>query len=269
MRQIFLILFSFTSLLYSQTNWQIEWESPANKIFYSFYYSKSDLSYPDIILKDAGNQNNFYIYDGLSKQLKYNYTVSIDSEYWFYIPFLNNGTFPNAYTPIDVNNDNVNDPIIVSPNTLKVLNGINGQVLYQNSPPNGVSRPYTVDIDGDGYTEICLTTPNNRLMIISTASHLIAIEPNQNSVTNYSLQQNYPNPFNPVTTIDYSLSKDSDVKLIVYDILGREIGTFVNEKKKIGNYQIKFDGNNLASGTYFYQLIVDNVSDTKKMILIK
>ncbi len=99
----------------------------------------------------------------------------------------------------------------------------------------------------------------------------------------YSLAQNYPNPFNPSTTIKYSIPEQSYVTLKVYDILGREVGTLVNEEKPAGNYEVEFNpvsGNqHLASGIYFYQILVsalqskagkagDYVS-TKKMILLK
>jgi 3',5'-cyclic AMP phosphodiesterase CpdA len=93
---------------------------------------------------------------------------------------------------------------------------------------------------------------------------------------NYELAQNYPNPFNPSTLINYQLPKDGFVTLKAYDVLGKEIKTLVNEFKTKGSYNISFDGSNLASGVYFYQLRVIGVSgssnnflSTKKMLLIK
>jgi len=92
--------------------------------------------------------------------------------------------------------------------------------------------------------------------------------------TKYNLSQNYPNPFNPSTTIQYSIPNNvkgetSNVKLIVYDILGREITTLVNENKSAGNYEVKFDASNFSSGLYFYRISAGNFVDLKKMILIK
>jgi len=85
----------------------------------------------------------------------------------------------------------------------------------------------------------------------------------------FVLSQNYPNPFNPSTRINYFVPQESFVSIKVYDFLGREVTTLVNESKTIGSYEIVFDASNLTSGTYFYTMIAGNYSDTKKMILIK
>jgi hypothetical protein len=91
----------------------------------------------------------------------------------------------------------------------------------------------------------------------------------------YSLSQNYPNPFNPNTVIRYSLIENHFTTLKVYDVLGNEIATLVNEKQNAGYYSVDFDsrdtqGRNLSSGVYFYKLAVDgNVIDTKRMMLLK
>jgi carboxypeptidase T len=86
----------------------------------------------------------------------------------------------------------------------------------------------------------------------------------------FALGQNYPNPFNPVTVIKYQLPIQSYVTIRVYDILGKEIATLVNNERKSGGYyEVKFDGSNLASGMYFYKIEAGTFSDTKKMILIK
>jgi len=85
----------------------------------------------------------------------------------------------------------------------------------------------------------------------------------------FELLQNYPNPFNPSTTIKYSLAKTSLVKLRIYDILGSEVKRLVDEVKLAGNYEIKFNANQLASGVYFYQIKAGDFVKTKKLILIK
>ena len=85
----------------------------------------------------------------------------------------------------------------------------------------------------------------------------------------YQLYQNYPNPFNPTTTINYSISKYSFITIKVYDVLGREVATLVNEYKPIGSYSVKFNAFNLVSGIYFYRMQVENFTKTKKLILIK
>ncbi|MCC6253484.1 MAG: T9SS type A sorting domain-containing protein [Ignavibacteriaceae bacterium] len=85
----------------------------------------------------------------------------------------------------------------------------------------------------------------------------------------YQLSQNFPNPFNPVTRIRYSIPQSSFVTLKVYNILGKEISTLVNEEKSVGNYEVDFEGGNLTSGIYFYKIESGSFTDTKKFILLK
>lgn len=94
--------------------------------------------------------------------------------------------------------------------------------------------------------------------------------------TEYMLMQSYPNPFNPTTTINYQLPTANHVTLKVYDVLGREVATLVDENKTAGSYQATFDGSRFASGVYFYRIEVeDPVSGTgtftavKKFVLMK
>jgi hypothetical protein len=92
-------------------------------------------------------------------------------------------------------------------------------------------------------------------------------------VTEYSLEQNYPNPFNPTTVINYQVPKDGLVTIKIYDVLGNEVRTLVNDNRATGKYSVSFDGSKLASGVYFYQLRVtggaSNFVSTKKMLLLK
>ena len=85
----------------------------------------------------------------------------------------------------------------------------------------------------------------------------------------FTLNQNYPNPFNPVTTIQYILNKTDNVELTVYDILGNELLTLVNEIQSPGNYNVKFDAADYSSGIYMYKLKSGNNILTKKCLLIK
>jgi hypothetical protein len=92
--------------------------------------------------------------------------------------------------------------------------------------------------------------------------------------TDFKLEQNYPNPFNPNTKIKFDISgevkrKTLDVKLMIYDILGKEIQTLVNEQLNPGTYEVTFDGSNLPSGVYFYKLTSGEFTATKKLILLK
>jgi hypothetical protein len=95
------------------------------------------------------------------------------------------------------------------------------------------------------------------------------IEVNINLVETFALHQNYPNPFNPTTTISYQLANASFVSLKVYDALGNEVATLVNENMPIGVHEINFNAIDISSGIYLYKLITDSYSATKKMIVLK
>jgi hypothetical protein len=88
-------------------------------------------------------------------------------------------------------------------------------------------------------------------------------------ISEFVLSQNHPNPFNPSTTINYQIPELSFVTLKVYDVLGNEVGTLVNEEKPIGNYEVEFDAISLTSGIYFYKLQAGSFVETKKMVLMK
>ena len=143
------------------------------------------------------------------------------------------------------------------------------QINCSISNPNPTSiQPKGVVIDKD-----------NRIFIMNTnkAPYFLLgqiiptwIENNPTEVPlKFALKQNYPNPFNPTTAISYRLSAFSKVRLNVYDLLGREITTLVNEEKSPGNYEVKFDGTNLPSGVYFYTLSTNEFFQAKKMLLMK
>jgi len=101
---------------------------------------------------------------------------------------------------------------------------------------------------------------------MTTINKLIIIE--ELIPSEYALEQNYPNPFNPSTTIKFHIPELNFVTLKVYDVLGNEIATLVNEKKSIGSFEIKFDATGLPSGIYFYRLRAGSFVETKKMILL-
>lgn len=85
----------------------------------------------------------------------------------------------------------------------------------------------------------------------------------------FNLDQNYPNPFNPSTTISWQSSVNSWQTIKIYDLLGNEVATLVNEEKPAGSYDVEFDARNLSSGIYFYKLQIGDFVETKKMILLK
>jgi len=103
----------------------------------------------------------------------------------------------------------------------------------------------------------------------------MGIKDNSISKIDYNLYQNFPNPFNPSTIIKYSLSHDSNVKLLVYNSLGQTVKVLVNSPQAAGLHEINFNASNLASGVYFYSLQTGSKSGdqffhtTRKMLLIK
>ncbi|MDQ3021400.1 MAG: T9SS type A sorting domain-containing protein [Bacteroidota bacterium] len=98
---------------------------------------------------------------------------------------------------------------------------------------------------------------------------LVGVSNNVSVVEGFRLSQNYPNPFNPTTKIDYSIPKSGVVTIKIYDVIGKEVATLVNEFKNAGNYDIRFNGANFSSGVYFYRIESGNFVDTKKMFLLK
>lgn len=94
-------------------------------------------------------------------------------------------------------------------------------------------------------------------------------DPNTGTPKEFALKQNYPNPFNPNTIIDYALPKSSFVTVKVYNAMGQEIKTLVNEQKQAGNFSVNFNASNLPSGVYFCKLIAGDFVSTKKMMLVK
>jgi hypothetical protein len=122
----------------------------------------------------------------------------------------------------------------------------------------------------------------NELWTAIIDTFIIGIKPISSEIPDkFTLSQNYPNPFNPTTKIKFSipatpLSVENgeglgvrNVQLIIYDILGRQVATLVNEKLSPGTYEVEFDGSNYASGVYFYKLTTESFSNTKRMVLLK
>lgn len=152
------------------------------------------------------------------------------------------------------------------------INGLGGKSIYTFLEPIPESIVRYCDNYGAMLIEsfqtelICKFIDVNGVLIDSISISNKSLEP---PVTEYFLQQNYPNPFNTLTTINYEIPFQANVTLKLYDILGREIETLVNEQKPAGRYKVNFAENNLSSGVYFYTLQTDNYSQTNKMILLK
>jgi hypothetical protein len=104
---------------------------------------------------------------------------------------------------------------------------------------------------------------------VSALQNATDVETESEMPGGFTLHQNYPNPFNPTTAIRYQLSAVNHVTLKVFDLLGGEVTTLVNEWQAIGSYSVRFDGSGLASGVYVYQLQAGNFKDTKKLVLLR
>ena len=129
-----------------------------------------------------------------------------------------------------------------------------------------------MNFDNDG--NLLVGTNGGGLAIYHEGGIVSVNNRKENLPAGFVLYQNYPNPFNPSTTIKYAIPainnrEATKVKLVVYDLLGREVATLVNGEKSAGSYQAYFDGSALTSGLYFYKLQAGNFIQTRKMLLIK
>ena len=97
---------------------------------------------------------------------------------------------------------------------------------------------------------------------------ILAVE-QESKLTSFLLEQNYPNPFNPSTVVRYQLPVASNVRLAVYDLLGREVAVLVDGKNAAGTHEVKFDGTGLSSGVYFYNIRAGNFVATKRLLLLQ
>lgn len=114
---------------------------------------------------------------------------------------------------------------------------------------------------GNGRGDVMLESLNN--VLTGTANNISTLP------TEFALEQNYPNPFNPMTSIEFQVSSFKFVKLKVFDIIGKEVATLVNEKLSAGTYSVNWDAAEFPSGVYFYRLTTDGYSETKRMLLLK
>jgi hypothetical protein len=132
---------------------------------------------------------------------------------------------------------------------------------------NFMTVSHTGLITANGFTTNNTSTD---FFTISLTGHLTGITGNNSEIPeSFNLSQNYPNPFNPSTKISFSLPQASFVKMVVYDITGREVETLVNEDMNAGTFEVDFNASKLTSGVYFYKITADGFTETKKMILTK
>ncbi len=151
-------------------------------------------------------------------------------------------------------------------------NPINGVVTYNftYTAPTAQSNQTlfangnSVNLNGFNTGDQWNFAPNKMIVV----RNLTAVK-DENIVSSYSLDQNYPNPFNPSTKIGFNLPQADHVKLIIYNSIGVEVETLVNDFVRSGNHTITFNANNLASGIYYYRISTSKFSEIKKMVFLK
>ena len=157
--------------------------------------------------------------------------------------------------------------------TIKYDAAGNQEWLAQYSYPGGTSTPVGLKLDAQNNIYLAGTSSVNGqsyYTVIKYRQTPNAVRENDGSVpTTFALSQNYPNPFNPLTTIRYSLPSTANVKLAIYDLLGREIATLVNEEQSAGWKEVEWNASAFSSGIYFYRLTAGNYVGVKKLMLFK
>jgi hypothetical protein len=159
---------------------------------------------------------------------------------------------------------------ILAATDLGVFETTNGGTDWVTMSRNGSMPNVAVfDLAMRQFDRIVLAGTHGRGMYQLTAP--LAVREVLHEIPNtYALGQNYPNPFNPSTTIPFSIAAQGKVTIIVYDEVGREIATLIDRRLAPGSYTATFDGTNVASGVYFYRLLLDNsVNQVRKMTLIR
>ena len=146
--------------------------------------------------------------------------------------------------------------------------------IYNGPPGNGEDIPFVLKVDRQKNIYVSGISDRGGFLYDYTTlkySQTVGIMPISNSIPfEYKLEQNYPNPFNPVTKIKYQIIKNNSiVRLTVFDITGKQIAELVKEKQNAGYYEVAFEAGNLSSGIYFYKIITEKFTETKKMVLVK
>jgi len=143
------------------------------------------------------------------------------------------------------------------------------QVRYYDAQ-NSTWNTYSGAVVDPQNNTVTFSSPLVQNFVILTADQATSADPSANSSpAEFALDQNYPNPFNPSTTINFNLSRNDRVTINIYNVLGRKIRTLVNGNFTAGQHSVEFNAQNLASGTYFYELKANNTHLVKKMNLVK
>lgn len=208
-------------------------------------------------LNSNGNQVWISKYNGLGNDNDEAYSISSDKNSNIYVTGRSTGIGTNW------------DIVTIKYN----ISGMQEWIATYNGISNREDLGKIVKIDNDNNVIITGTTFNqssNQDIVTIKYSQPNGIQPLHNSLPSYvKLFQNYPNPFNPTTNIEFQVSELRLAQLKIYDILGKEIETLINENLKPGSYSIVWNSHNQPSGVYFYKLSAGDITETRKMIIIK
>lgn len=219
------------------------------------------------VIPNVGDVNSFYYNDNKL------YAATSDGVY-----YTNNSGIEWIKLSEELNHYYVDDILIQNGNIFLAVDQIGVMVSKDNGSSWSIITG-NLTLEKDYINKLFIH--NENLYAAMNAIHglwkipLIIAEVNEPKIpTQFILEQNYPNPFNPTTKIKFSILPDkkretSNVKLIVYDVLAREIKTLLNKPLQAGNFEVEFDGGNLSSGVYYYKLSAGNFSETKKMLLLR
>jgi aminopeptidase N len=264
---------------------------PSNELFnYAITYAKSacvvhllryvlgDEVFFDALYDYATNTIDFKYKSAVTEDFKDSFEESSGEELdWFFDQWIygpNHPVYYNEYTISDNGNDTWNLDFITSQ--------IQTNAGFFKMPLD----LYIIFYDGTDTTIRIMNDENNQLftftfdvepfklffdfinkMVLKTATTVVGIDKNEESLSRFTLHQNRPNPTNHETTISYSVSANIEVDIILYDLYGKKIKTLENEIKEPGTYQLVINTNDLASGVYFYSLEAGGFTKTKKMIV--
>ncbi len=183
----------------------------------------------------------------------------------YYRKSTDNGTSWTAFASVNYSAMNLDTFSFAIPGST------NGTIVQYYFAAQDIALPTpkisTLPAGGSGVTPPGSTAPPTRFQY---TVGLTGIEPVSNEIPSvFRLYENYPNPFNPVTKIKFDIAKNTIAKLYIYDILGRIVDAPVNGELNAGRYEISFDASKLSSGVYFYKLVTNDFTDTRKMLMIK
>ncbi len=260
-------------------------ELPNNERYYDFVWGElhffvldSDTDEPDGVSENSVQGQ--WLQNALSTSLStwnvvyfhhaaYSSSSNHGSQEYMQWPFKDWGA-----TAVLAGHDHTYERLIVD-ELLYFVNGLGGKSKYSFSTPipgsqvryNDDYGAMLVEANQDSMTFKFYSRASDLIDTYTLLNILSGVEPLP--INTFILNQNFPNPFNPSTKISFQIQEYGFVTLIVYDVLGNEIDTIVNENRPIGSYEVDFNASNLPSGIYTYTLKVGNYSDSKKMILLK